>query len=216
MTAKSDTFERPDLFERDTWNKQVFDVECVVQAIASGGLKGTGLPYVLLGHSRGGVTAIFFAARQAAELRLPQPAGVITAGSPDHACGLSEREKHTVRDTGYLESPSSRTGQNLRIGLTWLAEQEADPDAHDVLGSLRKIEIPILVVHGENDATINVDSAAAIAGAAANARVVRITNCNHVFNTPNPPPHDFFDIPELARAVDEIVKFSRDCCVAKA
>jgi len=212
MTANPNTFERPDLFELDTWNKQVFDIQCIVEAIARGQLAGTGLPYVLLGHSRGGVSATLFAGRQTAASQLPKPAGVVTAGSPDFACGMSDTEKEELRAKRYLESPSARTGQILRIGLQWLTEQEADRDAHNVLDNVRKIECPLLVVHGENDETVNVGSAVSIADAAANARVARIKNCNHVFNAPNPPPPDVREIPELAQAIDEIVKFSRDCC----
>lgn len=212
MTANPDTFERPDLFELDTWNKQVFDIQCIVEAITRGQLAGAGLPYVLLGHSRGGVSAMLFAGRQTAGSQLPKPAGVITAGSPDFACGMSDTEKEELRRRGYLESPSARTGQVLRIGLQWLTEQEADPDAHNVLDNVRKIYCPILVVHAENDETVNVQSAVSIAAAATNARVVRIKNCNHVFNAPNPPPPDVREIPELAQTVNEIVAFSRYCC----
>ena len=81
-----------------------------------------------------------------------------------------------------------------------------------MLANVCRIECPILVVHGENDETIHVESAMSIADAAANARVARIKNCNHVFNAPNPPPADAREIPELAQAIDEIVEFSRDCC----
>ena len=199
------------MFQLDTWNKQVFDIQCIVEAIARGQLAGTGLPYVLLGHSRGGVSAILFAGRQTAGSQPPKPAGVITAGSPDRACGMSDSEKDELRARGYLESPSARTGQVLRIGLQWLTEQEADRDAHNVLDNVRKIECPILVVHGENDETINVQSAVSIADAATNVHVARIKNCNHVFNAPNPPPSNIREIPELRQAIDEIVKFSRDC-----
>ena len=214
MTANPDTFERPDLFELDTWNKQVFDIQCVVEAIANGQVAGTGLPYVLVGHSRGGVSAILFAGRQSAGSQLPKPAGIITAGSPARACGLSDSEEEELRARGYLESPSARTGQILRIGLSWLTEQEADRDAHNMLDNVRNIECPILVVHGEDDETINVENAVSIADAAANARLAKIKNCNHVLNAPNPAPPDIREIPALARAIDEIVKFSRDCCDA--
>lgn len=214
MTANPDTFERPDLFELDTWNKQVFDIQCIVEAIVGGQLAGTELPYVLLGHSRGGVSAILFAGRKTSGSQLPKPAGVITAGSPNFACSMSDAEKDELRRTGYLVSPSARTGQILRVGSQWLTEQEAKPDAHNVLDNVRKIECPLLVVHGEDDETINVASAVSIADAAANARIVRIKNCNHVFNAPNPPPPDVREIPELAQAIDEIVRFSRTCCEA--
>ena len=81
-----------------------------------------------------------------------------------------------------------------------------------MLDHVRKIKCPILVIHGENDETVKVECAVSIASAAANARVVRVKNCNHVFNAPNPPPVDVRAIPALSQAIDEIVKFSLDCC----
>ena len=211
MSRHVATFERPDLFERDTWNKQVFDLQCVVEAIAGGKLMGAGLPYVLVGHSRGGVTAILFAGRQATASNLPKPAGLITAGTPDTACGLSSEERDQLHRRGYLESPSARTGQMLRVGLEWLTEQESDPQAHDVPGNAGKIECPILVLHGEDDETVTVASATAIARAAKNARVVTIENCNHVFQSPNPPPTNVHSIPQLSEAVNAIVDFAAKC-----
>jgi pimeloyl-ACP methyl ester carboxylesterase len=211
MTANPDTFERPDLFERDTWNRQVDDIGCVVAAVADGQLAGSRLSYVLLGHSRGGVSAILFAGRQGADSPLPRPAGLITAGTPDDACGLSDGEKARLRTKGYLESPSARTGQRLRIGRSWLAEQETDPEAHDVLALVRKISCPMLVIHGEDDETIDVRSASSLASAAVSGRLLAIKNCNHVFNTPNPPPADPADVPALRAAIDGIVAFARHC-----
>ncbi len=212
MTANPEIFERPDLFKLDTWNKQVFDIECIVEAIARGQLAGTGLPYVLVGHSRGGVSAILFAGRQTAGSTLPRPAGLVTVGCPDRACGMSESEKDELRNQGYLESPSARTGQVLRVGLPWLTEQEADPGSHNVLDNVRKIECPILVVHGENDETIDVESAVSIANAAVDANVARIADCNHVLNAPNPPPSDVREIPALSQAIEDIVNFATKCC----
>ena len=72
MTQNTDTFERPDLFQLDTWNKQVTDIGCIIAAIASGKLEGGGLPYILAGHSRGGVSAILYAGRQTASSPLPK------------------------------------------------------------------------------------------------------------------------------------------------
>jgi alpha-beta hydrolase superfamily lysophospholipase len=211
MSRNVATFERTDLFARDTWNKQVFDLQCVVQAIAGGELMGTGLPYVLVGHSRGGVTAILFAGRTATESRVPKPAGIVTAGTPDTSCGLSAAETTRLRQLGYLESPSARTGQILRVGVEWLTEQESHPRAHDVLGNVGKIECPILVLHGEHDETVNVASAWAIARAAQRAQVVVINDGDHVFLAPNPPPADIRAIPQLCAAVDAIIAFALQC-----
>ena len=212
MTRNVETFERPDLFERDTWNKQVYDFRSIVSAIAEGRLAGRQLPYVLVGHSRGGVAALLFAGRHAGDASLEQPAGIVTAGSPDYACGMSDDQKAAMRAAGWLESPSARTGQTLRVGRSWLEEQEADPAGHDLLANVAKLRCPLLVVHGEEDETVAVESAESIAAAARNARVVRIEGANHVFNAPNPAPLDVTQVPALSRMTQEVAGFATKCC----
>src|SRR5690606_10531758 len=89
MTRRTATFERPDLFERDTWRKQACDLGAVVDALAAGGLPGTAgplPPLVLVGHSRGGVTCLLAAAGRFRAGRPPLPAGVITVAAPDTSC----------------------------------------------------------------------------------------------------------------------------------
>ena len=209
MTRNPDTFERPELFQRDTWNKQVFDIRCVVEAISRGDLIGAGLPYVIVGHSRGGVSALLFAARNVGDDQLPQPSGIVVAGSPSYTCGLSAEQEQQLRATGWLESPSARTGQVLRVGRLWLTEQEEEPEKHDLLRLIPAITCPLLVIHGEQDETVDVSHAKRLAETANTAELVRLADCNHVFNTPNPPPDDVESIPALHRLTAEINAFAR-------
>jgi pimeloyl-ACP methyl ester carboxylesterase len=101
----------------------------------------------------------------------------------------------------------------LRVGAAWLAEQESDPAAHDVLAMAGRLGCPLLVVHGENDETVPVESARAVAQAG-KGRLVLIPQSNHVFNTPNPPPQDVGTVPALAQAVERIIGFAKECCSA--
>jgi len=66
MTRNETTFERPDLFATDTWNKQVHDLRAVVWAARAGGRPGAdaGAPVIAMGHSRGGVTCLLAAGRE--------------------------------------------------------------------------------------------------------------------------------------------------------
>ena len=52
MTADTETFGRPDLFEKDTLNKQVADLQSVIEGVSCGVLAGQGFPIVIFGHSR--------------------------------------------------------------------------------------------------------------------------------------------------------------------
>jgi alpha-beta hydrolase superfamily lysophospholipase len=168
MTNRLETFERPDLFERDTWSKQVFDLSAVLQAIARNELPGNGLSLFVLGHSRGGVTAFLTADRLTELGRLPDLAGVIALASSSTCNSFGAEESRVLLEQGWLESPSSRTGQPLRVGRAFLQEQLDDPAAHDLLAHVRRLgeRVPILIIHGENDPTVPVQCAHDLASAA--------------------------------------------------
>lgn len=185
MTNQIERFERADLFERQTWNAQVDDTLCVRDAINDGNLLGAGLPLVLIGHSRGGVTAILCAGRHQTQLGL---AGLVTLAAPAQCCDLSEQEQRSWLQSGRRVVRSARTGQELAIASDWLAQQLADAEGHDVLGQVSRVPAPLLVVHGTADETVPVGAASEIVEAACQgARLRLIPAGNHVFGMPNPP-----------------------------
>ena len=208
MTEEIDTFARPDLFEKDTWNRQVEDLRLIVAAIQSGEVPGRGMPHVLLGHSRGGAAVLIAAGRDADDPKQPPPAGVITLAAPDTAHRFSEAEADLLLKQGYLESPSARTGQTLRIGRAFLQEQLDDPENHDVRRLTAKIRAPRLILHGSDDDTVPEACARSLGEAAtAGARVSIIPGANHVFDTPNPFPENAEPSEALAIAEAEIESF---------
>ncbi len=224
MTNNVETFERPDLFEQDSWNKQVFDLETVVASVASGSLEGRGLPYVLFGHSRGGASVILAAGRWAGDSGGPRQAGVIpgvipgviagviAASSPSSCMSLNAQQMKELEAKGFIVSPSARTGQALRIGKLALTEQQADPAGHDLLALAARIACPALVVHGENDPTVPAACAHQLGAAIGDrAQVKIIEGADHVFNTPNPMPPDAKPSPQLQALLDAVVAFARHC-----
>lgn len=212
MTNDTDTFARPDLFELDTWNKQVGDLTAVMDAARAGNLgeESARRPLVLFGHSRGGVTCLLTAGRLAADGGLESRGirGIATAAAPARAQGLPDDDARRLRDDGFLESPSARTGQILRIGRAWLDEQDEEPAAHDLLALVAGIPRPLLVVHGGADPTVPAESAERIGRAAQQARVEIIDGANHVFDAPNPLPDDEPSSPALARLIALLIAFA--------
>jgi alpha-beta hydrolase superfamily lysophospholipase len=214
MTNEIETFARPDLFERDTWNKQVFDLNTVIDAVSNGTLEGRGLPFVLFGHSRGGVTALLTAGRCAGDSKRPQPAGVVTAAAPSVCNFLKPEESKELLERGWIVSPSSRTGQDLRVGKASLTEQQDDPEGHDVLRQAGRITCPVLVVHGEKDPSVPVMCAHMIGKACREATVRIVSDADHVFNTPNPMPADVEPSPQLGELLDAMAEFALACRTA--
>jgi alpha-beta hydrolase superfamily lysophospholipase len=213
MTNDLDTFARPDLFERDTWNKQVHDCRAVVEAIASGKLDGAGLPYVLFGHSRGGATVLLTAGRFADDASFPQPMGIVTAAMPSSCNPLSAEEAEDLFEKGFLESPSARTGQVLRIGRAFLQEQFDDPAGHDLPALASRIRCATLIVHGSDDPTVPVECAEDLRRALGErSNELIIAGGDHVFNTPNPMPSDAVPSAQLQELLDATVHFAVSVC----
>lgn len=192
MTNDIATFARPDLFERDTWNKQVFDLDTLIETVSKGEapMTSAGLPVVLIGHSRGGVSCLLCAGRRFRDKKLPTPAAVVTLSSPEQASNLTPESISQFHERGYVVSPSSRTGQELRVGRIWLDEQESAPMDHDVLALAGHIRCPVLSLHGREDQTVDPVCASHIASACPKGESALIMGGDHVYRTSNPADVD--------------------------
>ena len=203
MTNDIETFARPDLFELDTWNRQVEDVRRVVQAVRSDELAGNGLPIFLIGHSRGGGTALLTAGRHGEELNL---GGVITLSAVDACCRMSKEDQAAMLARGYSITQSARTKQDLKISSAWLQEQIDDPDAHNILELTKQITCPLCVIHGEDDQAVGLKSGHNIADVHSTTCHI-IKGANHVLNMSNPSDIASDRSPQLLEATGTITRF---------
>jgi len=205
MTRDESTFERPDLFALDTWNKQVDDLRAVIRAARAGELPGTaaGLPVIAMGHSRGGVTCLLAAGREGEDT----PDAVVSMSAPSWCASDVDGKQKEIAETGRLSTPSARTGQDLGADPVWLEEQLADPKNHDLLALCRRVVGPTLVIHGEEDETIPVRCAREIAEAVPDAELALIAGGDHVFSTPNPADVGAEPSEPLTAAVTAIERF---------
>lgn len=205
MTRDIERFERPDLFELDTWDRQDHDLRHLLAAIRSGELPAvdpTG-PVVLLGHSRGGIAAILSAGRGA-----PFD-GVISVAAGSESIPhvlVSDEDRARLLKEGGLDVTSSRTGQVLRMGCDFLRSIDSAPEAHDVPAMAANLGDRLRLLHGEADPTVPVEHASVLARAAG-VEPVLIAGGDHVFNTPNPFPADGEPSPQLRALGDAVVEF---------
>lgn len=214
--ADPSTFERPDLFERDTWNKQVADLAALVSAVRAGEASESpnNAPIVLLGHSRGGVSCLLAAGRWFRDGGGIAPAAIITMSAPSMTNTMSDEEQRSMRERGYAVTTSSRTGQELRIGRAWLQEQEQAPADHDMLGLCQHIRCPVLAVHGEDDPTVPAECADEIVRACPDGTTARIIGGDHVYNTPNPADPDAPPSQPLAELTMRVSGFLKEKVLA--
>jgi len=178
------TFGRPDLFERDSWSKQLADVQAVIAAAG-----GNRLPHAermapsrlaLLGHSRGGVTALLTAGSDA------RVGAVISLSAPASA-DMPEYERNIIREQGSIVSPSSRTGQELRIGRAWVEDLDHNAAQLDLPAAVGRITAPLMIVHGTADESVPVACAHQIASAYLGVpEMLLLDGAGHTFNCVNP------------------------------
>lgn len=191
------TFGRPDLFERDSWGKQLFDVQVVIGALEA-------LPHAermdvgkvaILGHSRGGVVALLTGGTDA------RVGAVVSLSAPSSA-EMPEDQKRTIREQGFLVSVSSRTGQELHIGRAWVADLDAHAEKRDVMRVVSRMKAALMVVHGTEDDSVPVACAHAIAAAyRGKAETLILDGAGHTFNCTNPMSEPSPAIEQLVAAV---------------
>jgi len=212
MTNHIDTFERPDLFERDTWRKQVDDLKAVIDAVQLGTLPGQAKPLAIFGHSRGGLTALLTAGEPAVSEKL---AAVIAASSPSAASRLDPDQIEMLKRVGRLPSPSSRTGQTLYVGRQWQDQIDQDPAWHDPRRAIAAIRCPVMLIQGEDDTTVPVNESQDLHRARPDAKVLLIERASHTYNAPNPLPLDQKPPKETQQMIDAACAFAVEHCTHK-
>jgi dipeptidyl aminopeptidase/acylaminoacyl peptidase len=187
-----ETFERLDLFERDTWSKRLFDIQQVLEAAQHGLLTDKGEPNPsrlgMLGHSMGGCAALLTAAKDARVRSIATLAGVAHANRiPD---GIARDQLAAL---GHVAIENARTKQTMRIGREFFEEVWAHAEAFDILVAARALNVPWLIVHGADDETVPLEEAHELLDAAnggsqngENVRMLTLDGTGHTFDAGHP------------------------------
>lgn len=189
----SETFDRLDLFAEDTYSTQLSDLTTVLAHLGTDP-ELRGLPIFLLGHSRGGAIALLGSSR-VSDLR-----GVITWSSISSVDRWDDGIKEQWRRNGFLAVPNQRTGQVMRVSTRILEDCEAHGAELDVLGAVRSLRRPLLIVHGASDESVAVDEARTIASNAVQPSLVVIASASHTYSAIHPLIH----VPQPLRAATRV------------
>ena len=182
----TETFERLDLFERDTWSKRVHDMQQIIDAAQHGLLTDKAKPNParmgVLGHSMGGGLALLMAAKDQRVRSIATLAGVNRANRlPKPAVD------EALKALGHVPIENSRTGQIMRIGREFFDDLDQHGDAFDIQAAAKAIRTPWLLVQGSADETVPLDEAHDLLDRAGdNARLLVIEDTGHTFGTGHP------------------------------
>jgi dipeptidyl aminopeptidase/acylaminoacyl peptidase len=137
----------------------------------------------LLGHSRGGGTAILQAARDARVRALVTWAAISTVNR------WTETDVSQWRRRGRLDVLNARTGEVLPLYTTVLDDVERHhEDELNIEAAAARVRAPWLLIHGGADASVRPEEADRLAAAARpeTIRVIRLDGAGHTFGAVHP------------------------------
>lgn len=165
-------------FAANTISKEMLDVDLVIK-YAVENLKVDSV--CLIGHSRGGGLAILQAVNN------PHVKGLITWSAISAFNSLWKKEQEDDwRKDGKIEVINARTKEKMPLNLTLLEDFEANQQQFDILANAKRINIPWLIVQGDDDVNVPLEHAQKLNGANLNSRLVKIEGANHVYGASHP------------------------------
>jgi uncharacterized protein len=176
-----ESFDELERWGRQTVTGDLKDLATVVDYVA-----GQGAPWIgLLGHSRGGATALVHAARDA------RVKALVTWAAVCRYLRWSEDDLQQWRREGKLDVVNLRTGQVLPIRRSLLDDLEANGGGTlDVLAAATRLRIPWLIAHGDADESVPRDDARRLHGASiaggGRSELLLIEGTGHTFGIQHP------------------------------
>jgi len=147
-------------------------------------------PIYLIGHSKGGGLVIL---KGAADERIKK---IVTWSSIAEFNSLwkKEQEEEWLK-TGRIYVENARTKEKMPLNSTLLEDYNAHKEEFNILHAAASINIPWLILHGDDDVNVPFSVAQQLAQAQVRAKLQKIQGANHVYGASHPytgtslPPH---------------------------
>ncbi|GGI27055.1 alpha/beta hydrolase family protein [Pedobacter mendelii] len=166
-------------FASNTVSKELFDVNAVLDFIEKAYGKDTQVN--LIGHSRGGGLAIIEAAN---DLRINK---LITWSAISSFNSLWKKEQETEwKKNGKIFVANARTKEQMPLNVTLLEDFEENAKTFDILNASKRINIPWIIVQGDDDVNVPFEHAQKLADKNPNSRLLKIEGANHVYGATQP------------------------------
>lgn len=147
-------------------------------------------PIYLIGHSKGGGLVIL---KGATDERVKK---IITWSSIADFSSLWKKEQEQEwLETGRIYVENARTKEKMPLNSTLLEDFNAHKNEFDILEAAASMDIPWLILHGDDDINVPFSVAQQLAQVQVNAKLQKIQGANHVYGASHPygattlPPH---------------------------
>lgn len=146
-------FEELDKFAENTISLEVDELDEIINSVKSGKLVNQNCSSIgIIGHSRGGAVSILTSAKNENVNALAVWASVAKLDR------YTARQKKEWKEKGFVEVFNSRTKQMMRLNVTLLNDIEQNKNSTlNIETSVKKLNRPFLIVHGEQDLTVPVE-----------------------------------------------------------
>ncbi len=137
----------------------------------------------LLGHSRGGGTALLAAAGD----HRGRIGALVTWAAVASFLRFSEEDRRRWRRDGELPVVNARTGQELALDVGVLDDIERRREEYDLAAAAARRRAPWLIVHGAGDETVPIAEARTLAAAAGPpSELAVVAGGSHTFGAQHP------------------------------
>ena len=148
-------FTRLELFAKNTFSRELDDLGNIIDYFDDNREKYNYdfSKLTLIGHSRGGGCVILKTSQDKRVKKL------ITLAAVSYYDRYTDRKKNEWKEKGYIEEPNSRTGQIMKMDLTLLEDIEINKERLDIQEAMKRIDVPVLILHGEQDLSVDYSNA---------------------------------------------------------
>jgi pimeloyl-ACP methyl ester carboxylesterase len=166
-------------FANNTFSKELFDLNAVLDFIEKAYGKDTKIN--VIGHSRGGGLSIIEAAN---DLRINK---LITWSSITDFASLWKKEQEADwLKTGKIFVTNARTKEQMPLNKVLLEDLNENGARLNIIDAAKRINIPWLIVQGDDDVNVPFENAQKLADANPSSRLVKIEGANHVYGASQP------------------------------
>jgi uncharacterized protein len=178
-------FTELDQFAQNTISQELDDLDAVLDGLGSGTLLGTSgnaARIGIMGHSRGGCTAIVKTALD------PRLQCLVTWASPAALGRYSDELLRQWKEEGRYNFVNARTKQDMFVNYSYLEDIQANRERYSLDLAVSQLTIPYLSVHGTHDESVPVEAAHRLHSSAktGQAELALIDGGTHTFGTKHP------------------------------
>ena len=204
-TAKN-PIDFPDLeaFGNNNYTKELDDLESILDWISTNSNYNNEVnldDITIIGHSRGGGIVLLKANEDHRVKRVITIAAVSDFGSRSSTIGDLEKWKKE----GVKYVLNGRTKQQMPHFYQFYENFKANESRLNIQQAVRNLKIPLLIIHGDQDSSIDIKEAHQIHSWKPKSDLKIIKNANHVFNVSHPWQKE-----ELSKELAEVTQLSID------